>query len=570
MILQLLQIGGALGIFLYGMKLMSDGIQKTAGDRLRTVLNFMTINRFTAVLTGTVVTGIIQSSSATTVMVVSLVNAGLFSLKQAIGVIMGANIGTTVTAWIVALIGFSMDIAAFALPSIALSLPFLFIGSLRKKDFGEFLLGFGLLFLGLSLLKSYVPNIKDHPEALQFLTAYTGLGMLSYLIFVAAGTILTIVIQSSSAAMAITLTMAYSGWIDLPTAASLCLGENIGTTITAYLAAMNQNVTARRAARAHTLFNMIGVFWMAFAFRPFLFLLTALIPDDPGSRTVIAERLALFHTMFNAANTFLFIWFVGPYERLVTFLVRPRKGEESLRYRLVYSAAESRQSPEINIIKAQAEIKKLAGLVEDIYVLAGEAVSGPYKKAAATAEVALSKKELISAMHDEITKFLVHSSRENLTQKSQEKINLLVRIVNELDSIADSCGKLANCALHKADKKIEFDKQGSEQIVSFLGMVKNFLDFNNVHLSEHLTQAQLEEALNFENAIDENRDSMKKGARKRLKHRTTGVKDELLFIDILKHVEHIGDHSFEISRSLYQIHSGLGSVPAVDDRRSKQ
>jgi phosphate:Na+ symporter len=280
----IVEIAGSLALFIYGMKVMSDGVQKAAGERLHRIMNYMTGNRFAGVLTGFLITGIIQSSSATTVMVVSFVNAGLLSLNQSIGVIMGANIGTTVTGWIVALLGFKVKITALALPAVAVGLVLVLARRLRKREWGEALIGFGLLFLGLQFLKGSVPEIRDNPEVLHFLSRYTDMGLLSFLIFVCAGTVLTVVVQSSSAAMAITLTMAYAGWIDFPTAAAIVLGENIGTTVTAFVASIGTSVNARRAARVHLLFNVAGVLWMAAAFNPFLRLVELLVPGDLGGQ----------------------------------------------------------------------------------------------------------------------------------------------------------------------------------------------------------------------------------------------------------------------------------------------
>jgi phosphate:Na+ symporter len=535
------------------MKVMSEGIQKSAGEKFKTALNFMTINRFTAVLTGFLVTGIIQSSSATTVMVVGLVNAGIFSLTQAIGVIMGANIGTTVTGWIVALIGFKLNVASFALPAVAVSIPFLFVTKWGKQHFGEALLGFGLLFLGLSLLKDLVPNLQKNTEVLEFLARYTDLGFFSFIIFVAAGTLITILIQSSSAAMAITLTMAYSGWIDFPTAACLVLGENIGTTITAFIASLSGNVHARRASRAHTLFNVFGVVWMAAVFTPFLGFVKTIIPDAAGDTSRIAAQLAFFHTLFNLTNTALFLGFVHPFARLVTFLVKPRPGEEGRRYKLIYQDIGIRPSPEINILKAELEIKKMAQIKEEMFQLAVNSLLVPPKRVPVLVASVRNREGLLDIMHEEITQFLLQCSRENLPQKSLEKINQLIRITNEIESISDCCGKLANCADNKMQKKILFDKQGIEEITSYVELVKKFLYFNRRHLGEKLSDNDLEEAAGFEESIDRSRDMLKKSAQKRLKSGASHIKTEMLYIDTLRHIEHIGDHSFEISRALYRM-----------------
>ena len=280
MIASIFTIIGSLGLFLYGMKIMSEGIQKAAGDRLQKIMNLMTANRFASVFTGFSITALIQSSSATTVMVVSFVDAGLLTLRQAIGVIMGANIGTTVTGWLVAIIGFKFSISTIALPAVGIGLPLFFIKKLRKKDLGEVFIGFGLLFLGLGFLKSSMPDINSHPEVLEFLTRFTNRGFLRTLSSFSAGALITVIVQSSLAAMAITLTMAHAGWIDFPTAAAIILGENIGTTITAYLASLSTGVNARRAPGPTPLFNLLGVLWMSLLFVPFLSLVNTLVPGD--------------------------------------------------------------------------------------------------------------------------------------------------------------------------------------------------------------------------------------------------------------------------------------------------
>ena len=290
---------GSLGVFLFGMKIMSEGIQKVAGNRLRKILAYMTQNRVSGVLTGFLTTCLVQSSSATTVMVVSFVNAGLLTFVQSIGVVMGANIGTTLTAWLVSIVGFKFKISAVALPAIGMGLPLIFSKITKRKNIGEIFVGFGLLFLGLDFLKKSVPNIKENPEILEFLTSYTELGFLSLVIFVFVGVILTIVVQSSSAAMAITITMAFYGWIDFPTAAALVLGENIGTTITAYLASLNANYHAKRTARAHMIINVFGVIWMFAVFYWFIELVDYLAPGDSSNADNIPIHLSLFHTMFN-------------------------------------------------------------------------------------------------------------------------------------------------------------------------------------------------------------------------------------------------------------------------------
>ena len=333
-LLEFLTLVGALGFFIFGMKIMSEGIQKVAGSRMRQILGAMTRNRFAGVATGFLITGLVQSSSATTVMVVSFVNAGLLTLVESIGVIMGANIGTTITAWLIAIVGFKVKISALSLPIIAIGFPFLFMSSNRAKAWGETLVGFALLFLGLEALKTAVPDLRSNPEVLEFLTNFTGYGVLSTISFILIGTVITVVVQSSSAAMALTLVAANSGWIPFEMAAAMVLGENIGTTITANLAALIGNVHAKRAARAHFVFNIFGVIWMILAFPYFLeginyYMQTTqgVSPLSPGMYASIPIALSIFHTTFNIINVLALIGFVPLIERLVKKMV-PSKGED--------------------------------------------------------------------------------------------------------------------------------------------------------------------------------------------------------------------------------------------------
>src|SRR6056297_3702327 len=382
MVLQFFELIGSLGLFLYGMRTMSDGIQKAAGDRLQSILGFMTGNRFAGVATGFGMTAIIQSSSATTVMVVSFVNAGLLSLVQAIGVIMGANIGTTVTGWIVAILGFKFDISAIALPAIGIGLPLIFWKRIKKSEWGETLVGFGLLFLGLSFLKASVPEIDAHPESFQFVVNLTGYGLLSRFLFILIGAGLTVLLQSSSASMAITLTMAFSGWIDFPNAAAMVLGENIGTTITAMIASLGTDVHARRAALAHLMFNILGIIWIQFLFFPIIDLVDFLVPGATTSPAGITSHLAMFHTAFNVLNTLLFLGFVNWLEALVKIMVpTPAKGEEGTPgYRLDFISISLQDTPELNLLTAKAEILKMAQITEHMYSSFMYVFNNPTKK----------------------------------------------------------------------------------------------------------------------------------------------------------------------------------------------
>ena len=323
----LLRLIGSLALFLYGMKIMSEGLQKFAGDSLRKILTAMTTNRVTGVLTGVLITALIQSSSATTVMVVSFVNAGLLTLTQSIGVIMGANIGTTVTAWIISALGFKVDISAFALPLLAFAIPLFFSGKSSRKSIGEFIFGFSFLFMGLAQLKNNAPDLGANPDMLAFVQNYTDMGFFSILLFLFIGAVLTMIVQASAATMAITLIMCANGWIDYHLGVALVLGENIGTTITANLAALTGNTQARRAALAHLMFNLFGVAWVLVVFYPFTdavswFVTHVMKVTDPA--VAVSFKLAAFHTTFNISNTLIMIWFISLIEKTVCSIIKPK------------------------------------------------------------------------------------------------------------------------------------------------------------------------------------------------------------------------------------------------------
>ncbi|MDN5353759.1 MAG: phosphate:Na+ symporter [Candidatus Cloacimonadota bacterium] len=549
MLVGILNILGSLGIFLYGMRVMSDGLQKAAGEKLQQILNWMTSNRFVAVLTGFLITALIQSSSATTVMVVSFVNAALLNLTQAIGVIMGANIGTTVTTWIVSYFGFKFKITAIALPVIGLGLPFMFAKTRRKRDFGEILIGFGLLFLGLMFLKEAVPDIQHNPEILEFLKNYTNLGFLSFLIFLIVGTVLTVVIQSSSAALAITVTMAFKGWIDYPTAAAIVLGENIGTTITAYLASMGTSVNARRAARAHLLFNIFGVIWMAIVFKYFTNFVLKIAPWDPNVQANLPLNLSLFHTLFNITNTLIFIGFINQLASVVTKLVKPSRSDKlTQKYSLKYVSTSVQDTGELNLYNAQKEIIKMADITQEMFEIFLEIFYNPNKKMGDKIDKIKQLEEYTDQMQEEISKYLVQCSYDALNESSRNNINYMLRIVHELESVADSCFKLALLTQKKYDKKIKLHPKADQEIRDYSNLIKEFIEFYKLHLDTRLEERDLELAFKLEQKINESRNKLKKAARYRLQE-GANVRSELLYIDLLKNFEHIGDNALNIAQA---------------------
>ncbi|MBU8914042.1 MAG: Na/Pi cotransporter family protein [Spirochaetales bacterium] len=551
MLITVLNIIGSLGLFLFGMKIMSDGIQKAAGHRLQSVLGFMTGNRFAAVATGVLITGLIQSSSATTVMVVGFANAGLLSLRQAIGVIMGANIGTTVTGWIVALLGFKFSIAIIVLPALAVGLPLRLSKRLGKQDWGEAVTGFGLLFLGLDLLKNSVPEIQGNAEFLQFMAQLNNLGPLTFIIFVAFGTILTIVVQSSSAAMAITLTMAFSGWIDFSTAAAIVLGENIGTTATAFIASVGTNINARRASRVHMLFNVFGVLWIGILFKPFLALVDLIVPGVPTGGAITAH-LAMFHTLFNVTNTVLFVGFVRQLESLVKKLTRPKADEEERAYQLKYISTTLQDTPEMNLMNAKMELSRMAGIVQEMFRRFLEVFRNPDKKMGNQVAELKEMEDYTDRMQEDISIFLAQCARESLTETSAANVSAMIRIAHELENIGDACFNLMVLARRRYDSKIDFDPSALEDLNPYSVKVAEFIEFIRKHLNEHLSRAELETAYLYEDDVNRFRTRLKDEAQDRLQ---TGadVKSELLFIEMVRQIEHMGDHALNVAQALRQI-----------------
>ena len=554
-----LNVLGSLGVFLFGMKVMSEGIQKVAGNRLRSILSYMTQNRFAGVVTGFITTCMVQSSSATTVMVVSFVNAGLLTLVQSIGVIMGANIGTTLTGWLISILGFQFKITNIALPAIGIGLPLIFSKFTKRRNIGEIFVGFGLLFLGLKFLKSSVPNIKENPEVLQFLSNYTDLGMISLLIFIVVGVILTIAVQSSSAAMTITITMAYSGWIDFPTACALILGENIGTTITAYLASLNANYHAKRTARAHMIFNVIGVIWMLIAFKYFIQFVDYLVPNDvpyninlysdtPEQFKNIPIHLSLFHTMFNIINVLALIWFVPHIASIVKKMVRPTSEEKKEAYTLEYFSTNVQPIPEIALLEAKKEVVYMSNVINAFLLDAFDAINNVMQDD--SMEKARKAEILTDAMQVEISNYLAECTKHELSVGSAQNASDMIRIVNELESVGDSIFNLFLIS-EKLDKDT-LSVEMKDQISTIYNKVKDFIDWNHTFIANDLAEMSdedLKKSIAYEDEIDDMRNKLIDSSSNRLS-KDSNAKSELIFIDIIKHLEHIGDFSLNISQAL--------------------
>ena len=506
-----LKLLGSLALFLYGMKIMSEGLQKFAGDRLRRILTAMTTNRVTGVLTGVLITALIQSSSATTVMVVSFVNAGLLSLSQSIGVIMGANIGTTVTAWIISALGFKVDMAAMSLPLLAIGVPLLFSGKSNRKYIGEFIFGFSFLFMGLSMLKSNAPDLGQNPEMLSFVQNYTDMGFASVILFVLIGTVLTMIVQASAATMAITLIMCANGWISFELGAALVLGENIGTTITANLAALTGNVPAKRAALAHLVFNVFGVIWVLCLFTPFTQAISWFVTDvmqTTDEAVAVSFKLSAFHTAFNICNVLLLIWFVKLIEKTVCKIIPQKEQEEEYRLRFITGGLLS--TSELSIMQARKEINLFAerihrmfGMVNDLLHLSNE---NEFNKLYSRIE----KYENISdSMEVEIANYLNKVSEGRLSSESKLEIRGMLREVTEIESIGDSCYNLARTINRKRNGGMDFTEKQYEHIHQMLHLVDNSLEQMVALVEDEHHVVDVNKSFNLENEINNYRSQLK-------------------------------------------------------------
>ena len=551
-ILQVLNLIGGLGVFLIGMRIMSDGIQKRAGNRLKSVLHTMTENRFGGVLTGIGVTSIIQSSSATTVILVSLVNAGLVTLKQSIGVIMGANIGTTLTAWIISIVGFKFKITSVALPAVAIAIPFYFSSRTKRKEIADILIGFGLLFLGLSFMKEAVPDIKNNPEVLAFLSNWSQWGFGSVLLFVFIGTILTIVVQSSSAAMTITLTMAFKGWISFPVAAAVVLGENIGTTITAFIASLPMNATAKRTARAHMVFNLIGVAWMLAVFTPFTRFIDSMISGTATAELPI--QLSIFHTLFNIINTVLLLGFISPLTKVVEKMIKDDPStvkKEDYQLKLVPGNLDD--AVDANLITIRAQLAEMAGIA---YGMLNNVMKNPQdaKRFKEVKDLLTADENRVDDMQEQMISYLTKCTRRPLGRDQSKTVASQRRITNEIESIADSTYGIGLLMERLYTKGLSFHEQGDNELMEYTSRVLKFLKYNQDFLGYRLEDYNLEIALEMENGIDKMRDQLRKHSRKTIEHETdVDVKGELIFMDIVRHLEHIGDSSLNVSEAIAEL-----------------
>lgn len=556
---------GALGLFLFGMKLMSEALQKVAGSKMRHILGAMTNNRFKGALTGALVTTTIQSSSATTVMVVSFVNAGLLSLTGAVAVIMGANIGTTVTAWIIALLGFKVSLSFLSLPLIGLSFPLLFSKNGFKKSWGEFIIGFAILFIGLQFLKESVPDIKNNPEALSFLSSYINLGFLSVLLFVFIGSILTILIQSSSATMALTLVLTYNGLIPFELAAAMILGENIGTTITANLAALVANTSAKRAALAHLLYNLFGVVWILVLFYPFLrgidylidssygisVLATNLsVPEFENVKSIYPIALSLFHTLFNVANMLLLIGFVNFIAKIATYLVKQNE-EDQEEFRLMYINTGMLSTTELSTVLAQKEIAHFGKRVEKMFSFIPELleIQKP-KKHAKLVERIKKYEQITDNIEDEIAAYLSKMLEGEMSNESSRKIMAMLTIIDDLESNADVIYQVSRVIDQNYQQKNQIPEEQIVMLMELWSLVKMSFDEMNKNLEKSLWDVIPTNAIEIEKQINMKRDALRIRHLEDLKAKKYKHKVGVYYTDLFSLSEKIGDYVINVTEAI--------------------
>ena len=570
-LLQIFTLLGALGMFLYGMNLMSSGLQKAAGDRLRGFLSAMTSNPLKRVLTGLGITSIIQSSSATTVMVVSFVNAGLLTLVQAIGVIMGANIGTTVTAWLVAWLGFKADISILAIPLMLFG--FLFSNSKKNqhKNIGELIVGFSLLFLGLSFMKESVPDLSETPQVLEFVKDWSSYGFTSVLIFLVFGTVLTLILQSSSATMAITLIMLSMGYIPFNMACAMVLGENIGTTITANIAAAVGNTSAKRAAMSHTIFNVFGVIWALIFFKPFLGLVGIIIesfglpnpakegfsvssPTSPES-TAALYGLSMLHTLFNTINTCILIWCTGWIEKAVTIIIKAPTNQEKDVFRLKYIEAGPLATPELATEQAFNEIIHFAQISKKGLGYAREAINETDTDKFEELRGKLVKYEEISdRIEYEIAQFLNAVSSDEVSEKTSQEIKAMYKVIGELESLGDSGETISRILSRRNIKNQTFDEESIKKLNQMTDLVAQAYDvmIENLELAFNGKLEEISNAYAAEDRINTLRNNLRDATIEEIDSDKKNYHSCVYFMDIVSELERMGDFMINISQSLHR------------------
>jgi phosphate:Na+ symporter len=554
-IFDILSLLGSLVLFLYGMKLMSESLQKVAGDRMRSILAAMTSNRFKGVLTGVLITAIIQSSSATTVMLVSFVNAGLISLVESIGVIMGANIGTTITAWLISILGFKVKISTLVIPLMGLALPLVFSKKRSLSNWGGVIIGFAIIFIGLDFLKGATPDIKSNPEMLEFLKNFSNWGYGSLLIYLLIGTLLTVVIQSSSAVMALTLVMCFNGWLTYEMAAAMVLGENIGTTITANLAALIGNTSARRTARAHLIFNVLGVVIVMIFFYPFLKMVAGITEmvgfDSPlgGVKETFPVGLSIFHTTFNILLTSLLIWFVPLIAKIVVWMVPDKVDDEE--FRLQHISTGMLSTSELSILQAKKESFMYAQRVDKMFGYTKDLVCCTNAKDKEKLITKIKKYEDISdRMEEEIALYSTKIGESSISEHASDEINKILSVITKLENIADSCHEIAKTVERQMEKKVVLSDEMITNFNSIIELVEKQIGFFIEQMSH---QEPVERNPEWEELDCQLRKLLKKLQSihfKSLKKGTYKTKDGIIYSDVYRMLGNIGFLAFELNKAL--------------------
>ena len=593
-ILDFLCLLGAVGLFLYGMKVMSEGLQKAAGDRLRNILSAMTRNRFAGLLTGCAITALIQSSSASTVMVVSFVNAGLMSLAQSMAVIFGANVGTTFTAWIIALFGFKVSISAFVLPIIGLAVVLLLMNKSKTKNIGEFLIGFSFLFMGLDMISAYVPDLQSNPEMFAYLRQYASKGFRSVLIFCLVGVVLTMIIQSSAATFAIVLIMCSKGWITFDLACALVLGSNIGTTVTPILASLSGNVAAKRASMGHLLFNLLGTVWCLCVFVPFAdfnaWLTEAIGQGDPGAlykyvthleatspeiynhlfdnslpaghdalkniaamQMSVSFGLSIFHTTFNIVNVVVMIWLTNVYVKIVEWLV-PAKNRDDEEFTLKFISGGMLSAAELNIAQAEKEIAVYAERVGRMINMAQTLIHTKEKSEEYNTLLSRVEKyeDISDRMELEIAHYLNRCAEGRLSNEGKLRIAAMLNIISEIESIADSCLGIGKILNRKIQSGAEFNDEIYANIDSMYVYVKDAMTMMTTQLQhiENISAKSLLDSYNKEREINNFRNALRGGNVENINNKHYEYQAGIYYMDIIGDLERTGDYIINVIDTL--------------------
>jgi len=562
-IYELLRLIGALGFFIYGMKVMSDGIQKAGGSKMRQILGGMTSNRYFGVMTGFLITAIVQSSSATTVMTVSFVNAGLLTLVESAGVMMGANIGTTITAWVISILGFKVKMSAIALPIIAFGMPMMFARKTKTKNWGEFLVGFALLFIGLAELKDAVPDVKNNPEVLNFLAGFADPSFLSRLMFVGVGTLLTIVVQSSSAAMALTLVLCNTGVIPFEVAAAMVLGENIGTTITAELASMVGNVHAKRSARIHSMFNIIGVTWMLILMPYALDIVNYVSINYFGSispytavdgwgdsMSPVPIALSIFHTGFNFLNVLMLIWFVPAIVRFAERTVKSQ-GDMDEEFHLEHIGTGLMQTAELSVLEASKEVAKFGRISSKLFKMIPALMTETDNKKFNNLMSRIKKYEDITdRMEVEIADYLAEAAKGELSDTASKKVRSMLSIVNDMERIGDICYQMSITIERKNEQKAYFTPELRTSLEEMIAEVLKALEIMNKNLNSEYKQVSMTDANGAEDIINKMRNKLRKEYLTKIEKGEVKIQTGMIYNNLIHSLEKVGDHVHNITEAI--------------------